>query len=105
MFKRFSFFPKSIFDPIERILENFVLEGDHAFLVLPPILRGVFARGHGGHFHLHAKRLEFLAKNPAGAARVKAVRGNDDPFDVVGLRPVADGDGLVASVGDDVRRD
>src|SRR5208282_214428 len=90
----------SIFYPVIRIFEDFILKGDHARFVLPPIGDGVFTNGHGVHLHLDARRMEFLPKQPAHPPRMKNIRGDDEPFDIVRLHPVADGNGFVISAMD-----
>ena len=91
---------RSVLNPIIRVFNDFVLEGDHAFLMPPPVVRSVANRIDGDDVDGRFGVPKFLAEYPAGAAGVKRVGGNKDGFRAGLFHPDAHGPGFVIGTGD-----
>jgi hypothetical protein len=64
-------FGLSIFKPVINGLDDFILEGDEAFLIPPPVVYFVADRIHGADVYFYRRVPEF-------AAGVKQFGGDDD---------------------------
>jgi hypothetical protein len=90
----------SVFHPVIHQLEHFVLKGDDAVFVLPPVGGGVLEDRHGIDADLGADKFELLAEQPAGPPGMKYVGDDDEAARAGGTGPVANGDRFIVGAGD-----
>ncbi len=88
----------SILEATIEVFQNFILEGNHAVLALPPFRARLIRWFKGGNFKAHRASGKFTIKDPPYTTSRKNFSRNDDPRDAMLINPVSQSDRFVSRV-------
>jgi hypothetical protein len=89
----------SISRAVIQVLDDFVLKGDDAFGVPPPVVDAIFERGQRHDMDANPLRGGLLVEDPVHPAAGKDLGRDDDVLDAVLLAPLDERARLLESVG------